>query len=487
MILCIQHRVRNAASLQQGGNVFTLLNGDGAHQHRLSLFMAGNNLLNNCMVLARVIFIHHVRVIQTNHRLIGGNFDNIQTVNCLEFLCLCGSSARHTGQLVIKAEVILEGNGGKGLVLFLNIHMLLRLDRLVKALRIPSAQHQTTGKFIHDDDLAVFHDIIDIAFHDTVSLQRLIDMVAEGSVFDIRQILQPEGLLRFRDAAGGQCGGFRFFIHHIVGIQIFLFFFLLVYGSIDNLLQPVDKLVRQPVKICALVTLPGNNKRCTRFINQDRVHLVDDGKAVTALHHIFFIQRHIITKIIKAHLVICAVSDVAEIGILALGRIEIMHDQSDREPKETMDLSHPFTVTPGQIIIYGYDVYALSCQRVEISRQNCHQRFAFTGLHFCDTALMQHNTADHLHIERLHTQHTPGSLSCSGKSLREKIIQRLPCCKAIFEFSGFGTELFICQCSILLFQRHDGFGNRMELFQFTIRITSEYFIKKSHNTVSSLI
>ena len=39
------------------------------------------------------------------------------------------------------------------------------------------------------------------------------------------------------DAAGGQCGGFSFLVHHIVGVEILLLLLLFIHGGVDHLLE----------------------------------------------------------------------------------------------------------------------------------------------------------------------------------------------------------------------------------------------------------
>ena len=154
-------------------------------------------------------------------------------------------------------------------------------------------------------------------------------MVAERGIFNIGKVFQCESLFCLGDPARRQSCRFSFLIHDVIGIQIFLFFFLFIHRGIDNFFQPVDEHIRLAVKIGALIALAGNNQRRSRLINQDRVHLVDNGKAVSALHHALLIERHIVTQIVKAHFVVRAVGNVTGIGFLALLGVKVMHDQAD--------------------------------------------------------------------------------------------------------------------------------------------------------------
>ena len=61
-----------------------------------------------------------------------------------------------------------------------------------------------------------------------------------------------------------------------------------------------------------------NDQRGTRFINQDRINLIDNRKAEIALHHIFKAEFQIIAKIVKTEFIIRSVSDITTIGGTAL-------------------------------------------------------------------------------------------------------------------------------------------------------------------------
>ena len=69
----------------------------------------------------------------------------------------------HAGELLVHAEVVLEGDRGEGLVLLLDLHPFLRLDRLVEALRPAPPGKDAAGELVDDQDLAVLDDVVDVA------------------------------------------------------------------------------------------------------------------------------------------------------------------------------------------------------------------------------------------------------------------------------------------------------------------------------------
>ena len=298
-------------------------------------------------------------------------------------------------------------------------------------------------------------------------------MVTERGIFHIGQVLKAEGPLGFRDAAGGQSGGTRLLIHHIVRVEVFALLFLLIHGGIDDLFQPADKIVRLAVEVRALVPLAGDNQRGARFIDEDGVDLVDDGEGVAALDHVFLIQGHVVTQIVKAHLVVGAVGDVTGIGLAPLLIGQAVDDQAHIQAQETVYLSHPLAVTAGQIVVHRDDVDALARQRVQISRENRHKGLAFTGLHLGDAPLVEHNAADDLDREGLHSQHTPGRFPRRGEGIRKDVVQGLALCESGLEFFGFMTQLLIREPAVFFFLCLNRFRDGHNPFQFSVGIASE--------------
>jgi hypothetical protein len=68
-----------------------------------------------------------------------------------------------------------------------------------------------------------------------------------------------------------------------------------------------------------------------------------------------------------------------------------------------VNLSHPFSVTGGKIIVDGNNVDAApASQRVQIRRKRSDQGLTLSGSHFGDLALMQNYSAYQLHVEVAH-------------------------------------------------------------------------------------
>ena len=356
----------------------------------------------------------------------------------------------------------------------------------MQAFAVPAAEHQTAGKFVHDDDLAVLDHIVHVAPHGAVGLDGLIDVVGDGAVFRIAQIVQMEKFLRLGNAAGGQRGGLGLFIHDVVGVDVGVFLLLGVGLRNDEALQLADEGVRHVVELRGLVALTGDDQRGTGFIDQDGVHLVHDGKVVAPLHQLAGVDGHIVTQIVKAHLVVGAIGDVGLIGLLALLFGKIVNDQPHAQSQEAVNLAHPLRVTLGQIVIDGDDMDALAGQRIQIGRQRRHQRFALTGLHLGDAALVQHDTAHQLYRIGTQTQHTVRRLTDGGESLRQDIVQGFTVGQTLLEFRRLGLQLGVGQRLVFCLHVLDLMDDRPDGFQFTFGIGAEQFCDQSHVFVSFL-
>ena len=83
-------------------------------------------------------------------RLVGMTID-VQLVDLLELGRLGLGRAGHAGQLLVHAEVVLEGDGGQRLVLALDLDAFLGLDGLVQAVGPAPAGHQAAGELVDDE------------------------------------------------------------------------------------------------------------------------------------------------------------------------------------------------------------------------------------------------------------------------------------------------------------------------------------------------
>jgi hypothetical protein len=163
MELGVQHIVLHAVSAQVAGQPLGLFNGDGADQDRLPTFVAVLNFLDD----RREFFFFRpeddVGVILADHRPVGRHDVDVQIVDLGELSRFRVGRAGHAGQLLVHTEVVLEGDGGQGLVLVGDLDAFFGFHGLVQPVAPPAARHQPAGKLIDDDDFAVLDHIVDIA------------------------------------------------------------------------------------------------------------------------------------------------------------------------------------------------------------------------------------------------------------------------------------------------------------------------------------
>ena len=222
----------------------------------------------------------------------------------------------------------------KSLALSSNGHAFLGFNGLVQTVIEAAAIHQTAGEFINDDDLAVFHDIVGITVHHTAGLDGTVNIVAQGHVVGIGQVLNIEPCFGFLNAAFGQGAGLVLFVHNVITVNLFIGFHFVVQFNDDRLFQRFGKVVRALVHHAGILALAADDQRGTGFINQDGVHLVHDGVSMAALHHVVFISHHVVAQVVKAELVVGAVSNIRQVSLAAVLRLYVMDNQADRQAKK---------------------------------------------------------------------------------------------------------------------------------------------------------
>ncbi len=200
----------------------------------------------------------------------------------------------HPGELVVEPEVVLQGDGGQGLVLLLDGHPLLGLDRLVEALGVAATLEHPSGELVDDLHLAVVEEVVHVALIELLRPQRHIEMVDQIDRGVVVHVLHAEHLL---DPLHALLGG-----DHLALRLVDLVVLVPPQGVGDprELLVPARG-VGHPA---------ADDERCPRLVHQDRVHLVDDGEGVAPLHHVLGPHRHVVPQVVEPELVVGPVGDV---------------------------------------------------------------------------------------------------------------------------------------------------------------------------------
>ena len=189
-------------------------------------------------------------------------------VDLAELVGLGGGGTSHAGDLLVEAEVVLQGDGGEGLVLLLDLDALSRLDGLVKTFRVAPAFQNATGELVDDLDLAVLHQVVDVAPEQRRRSQRLHEMIDQlaGEVFvdvvDAQFLLDP-GQTLLGDGHG------------------VLLLVDLVVLVLAPRLQPAGDAGEIVVGLGGALAGPGDDERGPSLVDEDGVDLVDDAVEVS--------------------------------------------------------------------------------------------------------------------------------------------------------------------------------------------------------------
>ena len=323
VLLGVQNFVRNFRGFQQCRYGFGFFDGDGAHQHRLAALVIMPNAVGEGIIFLHDA-IHHggkffffravddVGMFFTNQVAVGGDDHHIEVINFAELRRFRFGRSGHAGQFFVHAEIILKSDGGEGLVLALDFHAFFGFDGLVQAVRPAPAGHLAAGKFVHNNDLAVFIHIIHVNSVQRVRPQPLVHVMHDFNVGGVGHIAQAQQALALVEALFGESGLAVLFIN----------------GVINILNQFGNDLVDPGVFIRGFFGWSGNNQRGARFINEDGVHFVNDGEVMAALHTIGQIVLHVVAQIVETKFVVRSVGDVRAVRRAALLIIQVVDDNA---------------------------------------------------------------------------------------------------------------------------------------------------------------
>ena len=182
VLLGVQHLVRNLVLLQQARQELRRLDRGRADQHRLPALMAVLDVLDDRLELVFLRQVHEIRRVLADHRPVRRDHHDLEAVDLLELVGLGVGRAGHARELLVQAEVVLEGDRGDRLVLLAHAHAFLGLDRLVQAIGPAPARHRAAGELVDDDHLAVAHDVFDVALVERVRAQRRVQVMHQADV-----------------------------------------------------------------------------------------------------------------------------------------------------------------------------------------------------------------------------------------------------------------------------------------------------------------
>ena len=208
----------HAVADEQTGNFFRFIHRRRTHEDGLTAFVAFHNLVYDRALFAVERRIHHIGQIDALHGAVGGDLHNVERVDRSKLRFFRFRRTRHTRKLLVKTEIVLEGNGRVRLIFAAHFHAFLCFDRLVQTVGISSADHKTARKFVHDDDFAVVYDIIFVELEKLMRFERLLNVVVEVGVLDLRDVVNAEKPLCLSRAAIGELHRFILAVDDIIPI-----------------------------------------------------------------------------------------------------------------------------------------------------------------------------------------------------------------------------------------------------------------------------
>ena len=382
---------------------------------------------------------------------VGRNGDDVEVVDLGELRGFGHRGAGHARQLLVLAEVVLEGDGRERLVLALDLDAFLGLDRLVQAVAPAAARHQAAGELVDDHDLAVLDHVLHVELVVDVRAERLLHVVEQRHVRRIVEAarLQPvrEQLLGLGHAGLGQRRGLVLLVDDEVARGLEAIAILALDLALVDLaaLQLRDDAIDFVIEVGRFLGRTGDDQRRARLVDQDAVDFVDDREVMAALDHRRDVELHVVAEVVEAELVVGAVGDVAAVGDLALLIVEVVLNHADRHAEEAVDAAHPFRVAAREVVVHGDDVNALAGERVEVGGQRGDERLAFAGLHLGERAVVQHHAADQLHVVVPHLQHAASGFPHHREGFGKKVVERLAVGEAGLELRGLAAQLLVAE------------------------------------------
>ena len=161
------------------------------------------------------------------------------------------------------------------------------------------------------------------------------------------------------------------------------------------------------------------------------------------MDHLAAFLLHVVAQVVEAQFIVGRIGDVAVVGLSTLELRQVGDNRADGQAKEAVDLPHPFRVAPGKVVVHRDDMDALALQRVEIDRQRRHQRRALAGAHFRDLAAVEHDAADHLHVEVAHPHAPPARLAHRGEGFGQQVVERCASRQPLPELHRLGGKLVV--------------------------------------------
>ncbi len=200
VVLGVEHLMGDAGVLEHAGEGLRGFDARRADEDGLAMGVQFADLGDDGVVLLAAALVDEVVEVFADAGLVRGDGQDVQLVDVVEFGRFGFGGAGHAREAGVEAEVVLDGDGGVGHVLRLDLHAFLGFDGLVQAFAPAAARHFAAGVLVDDDDLAFLDDVLDVLFVDGVGLEQLARGVQAAA--GLVHALHEGGLARLLFALG---------------------------------------------------------------------------------------------------------------------------------------------------------------------------------------------------------------------------------------------------------------------------------------------
>ena len=175
--LGIQHGVGNVFALEHAAQDFGGLDAGGTDKDRLAPAMGGLDLLDGGSHLLAACLVDTIILVETGDGTVRRDDGDVESVDVVKFVRLGFGCSGHAAELLVEAEVVLDGDRGHRLGLAIDLDPFLRLDSLMESVAPAATSHLAASEGVDDDDLVLFDNVFDILLVEAVGLEQLSNIV----------------------------------------------------------------------------------------------------------------------------------------------------------------------------------------------------------------------------------------------------------------------------------------------------------------------
>ena len=161
------------------------------------------NVFNYGSELCLFRLVNEVCLVHTNHFAVRRNWNHCKVVGVHQFCGLCLGGSRHSSELVVHAEIVLQRNGGKSLILFLDLYALFGFNGLVDAFTPPTTFKNSTSELVNNFNFTILNDVVLVAVIQNCGLQCNLQLVHQVLLHFVVQIVDAELLLNLFNTGFG--------------------------------------------------------------------------------------------------------------------------------------------------------------------------------------------------------------------------------------------------------------------------------------------